>query len=231
MRLVVFLLAIFSIVGLFAAPANARVFNPVLLQDIFAAKKISLSYEEYTRETEFFYEYKKDVSISNYLVTLAGRTRGDFEMYADIAFGQADVDGRKSTDYGYEVRLGVSRDIWGDLELFPIWKWSFSVSRGAYELTKYQENKIQMDLNFTSLGMSVMTAKKIKRFIPYAGISFTYNMDKFEEKTTGTTESSTISDFSPFAGLKISITERIFLTWKSAFSGEKSSFGALEISL
>jgi hypothetical protein len=200
---------------------KASLINPIIEETSIKSQKISLSYKDYHRPTVFFHGYKKNIYFKNIFLNLAYKTAKNMEYSINIGKGAVYLDGRKTNKYGYEVRLGLSSDIWGDLIVLPLWKWHIDIARGEYDFKEYLKNRIDIKYNFTACNLGLFVTKKFGIFVPYSGLSFYYLLDSYKEKTTGLSKSSGTSGLVPFCGIKFQLFNNFSAQFESEFNDEK----------
>ncbi len=202
--------------------------NPHLVDTVFQNERIYLSYEEFSRKTEFFFGYKEDINIKTGLLNYTRKNISGLEYALGIGLSNADLDGRSSRKHGYDIRVSFSNDIGGDLFILPLCKWYFDVSGGNYCLDKYMGNKIDIDYRFYSVNLALILAKNFGLLIPYGGVKFSYIMDKYIERVTDLSYSSETSGFSLLSGLKLKIYKGLNVSCEMQIINERGSSASLE---
>ena len=215
-----FILNLSTIFLLKASPQNIFIGETTL-----ESSEFKITYENYKRNTQFFYGHIKEIHFRNYSLNYSDSRGYDFGVFV----GDVNVAGRKSENLGYGVRLGISRDIWGDLVILPLWKYYAGISGGLFNISKYHSVPIDIDYKFLSFNLAILCAKTLSIgsrtstgiFIPYGGVRFFYNIDEFKENRTDVKHSGNRSGFSPFIGVKVPVMSGFSIQWTSQFIDEK----------
>lgn len=208
----------------------ANLIRPHFLDTTLETEELGSVYENYSRTTTFFYGHIKKVEFNNYLFKTLKRTVTGIEYNILLGVGAVKIDGRKTdTPGGLTAHFGISKDIWGDLVVFPTWKWNIGISAGSFIFRKYLGKNIDMNYNFIAANIAISCSKRWDWFIPYAGVEFFLAYDEFLENITGVTQYSTTNGFTPFAGYRIQLSYRWFIQMQTNIINKTGYSGSLEI--
>ncbi len=226
-----FIIITLVILFLVYCPLFSHPVNPYLIETTLETEKINFTYENYYRKTIFFYGYKKKIRFKNYLLGFTKKNKSGLEYSLSSGLADVDLDKRKTDKYGYEIRFSLSKDIWGDMIVFPIWKWYIDISKGDYNFKNYLKEKIDIDYKFTAINLSLICSEKFGLFIPYCGVVFFCIMDKYTENTSLFSSSSVTNGLSPFVGIKLQLLNKLSIQWETGFINETGNSISLEFVL
>jgi hypothetical protein len=208
--------------------AYAHPLNPNITSPSFRRNRILLSQEAYSRKTIFFFGLERDISINGPSLTYTLCSAAGMDYYLTIQSCSAEIDGRKTERNGYAARLGFERDIWGDLIIFPLIKWTLDASYSNFSLEKFSNSNIDIGLQSYSINLSLIAALKRGPVIPYAGVKFCYAADEYIENKFDIKYSSDSSGASIVTGLKTSAINGFSARLEAIMIDEKSFSAGIE---
>ncbi|MFC2061237.1 hypothetical protein ACFLUV_01860 [Elusimicrobiota bacterium] len=229
MKNIIKLNLIFLLLTILLSKAEAHITRPIFIDSVIKISQFSITYENYYNPSGFFYGLKKNAYFNNYMVGLLKKTAGGIQYDFVLGKGKMEIGKRESDPAdGLVGHIGISKDIWGDLVVFPVWKWYIGLTGARYDLTDYIGEDIDIKYSYLCADVSLSCSKRWNRFIPYAGVDFFLKSEKYREKTTQSSHSSEGSGLSPFAGCRIKTLERIFIHGQVNFIDKAGYMGSME---
>lgn len=207
------ILLVFIIFFSIIQKTHAHPINPNVRQSSLRTNIIGFAFEKYSRPTQFFSGFQKDAEFTNKMIIIKYPMPYFKNIEFMVNFGMNDLEifNRKTTDNGYDIRIGFIKDIWGDQIVFPLWKWQLDFSRGMYKLKDFNSDEIMINFDYTSVSLSIYASKKYYFLSPYIGALFFYSLDKFYEKITDKTKKTAISGLSPSIGIVLEPIKNIII--------------------
>ncbi|MFH1414918.1 MAG: hypothetical protein ABIH89_02395 [Elusimicrobiota bacterium] len=207
----------------------AHSLNPHIAELLSPSARIYAFYENYSRPTVF--GYNERVSFSNCFTGITVHTAKGMDYGLSLGTGGSELAGRTTSEYGYEIRGSISGNIWGDLVVFPAWRWNLTISHGLATYKRYQSYDIDIEHRMFGAGLALICARQIGFLTPYAGAEFYTVEDNYSENMTGTSYISENSGVSMLTGIKITVHELFYISLEGQFLDVKSISGAMNLLL
>lgn len=226
-KITVFIL--FFLIVVLAKKNFAHPFYPYTRDVTIKKDEISILYENYTRKSKFFFDYSEDLKFNNYGLKYSYKLPTLWEYHICVLGTYPEIKSRKSTSMGYEARLGLNKDLWGDNVVYPLWRILLDISGGA--ANQYKKDKIDIEYKYLSVNLGLMISRRFGRYVIFSGAGFSYTFDNYTEDITEETYDSKISGFFPFVGVRGELLKYLSVQIESNFIDQKGISASILFSL
>ena len=209
-------------------PVCSHPVNPSLSELSSPRNRIFIGWESYRRKTAFFFGLNKHITVTGPTLTYGNRSHTGMDYYITLHSTAVDIDGRETRDNGFTARLGFGREIWGDLIVLPLVKWTLDAAYSNISLREYNGSSIDISLQSTSIDLALFAALKKGPLVPYLGMKFYYSADDYTEEQFDIDYSSDSSGAGLLAGLKAGLSESLSVSLEGVILDERSFSAGLE---